>query len=437
MKFFFMSPILHNCRVATPRSVLFALLVGMAALDVGTTFRPVFAAGALRTNEASRYLIMVETSSSMSRYAANAQKLAGELLLSAMNGELRSGDTIGVWTFNDELSAGSFPLQVWTPQARQRIAAGVVEFLQRQRYEKQTQLDKALAPMMRVVKDSEKITVLLISDGNNKVSGTPFDGEINDTFSLNYSTQRKLHMPFITVLRARKGEFIGGKVSVPPWPVEFPEFAAEPLAAEPKVTETPRAKEGPKPQLTVTSTVPSLIVTGKKREPAPSSPTNAAPTEAAKPEPTSAATTAAATNPIAKSPEPVVPPPIQPAASSTAAITTTTQQHVTVVPSARTKSEIPPLPKTETTSSAIPLIVVPSDKPKAQAAPEISPKPAEPVVQTAVATPTETILSRTGVLIAAVVLLLMAVGLVYALMRRSRTAAPESLITRSMDRDRK
>jgi general secretion pathway protein K len=34
--------------------------------------------------------------------------------------------------------------------------------------------------------------------------------------------------PFVTVLRARKGEFIGWNVSMPPWPVEFPEFPPEP-----------------------------------------------------------------------------------------------------------------------------------------------------------------------------------------------------------------
>jgi len=58
-------------------------------------------------------------------------------------------------------------------------------------------------------------------------------------------------------------------------------------------------------------------------------------------------------------------------------------------------------------------------------------------VQTALATPSETVFKRTGILIAGMVLLLVALGLVYALMRRSRTPAQVSLITRSMDRDKK
>jgi hypothetical protein len=53
------------------------------------------------------------------------------------------------------------------------------------------------------------------------------------------------------------------------------------------------------------------------------------------------------------------------------------------------------------------------------------------------ATPSETIFNRTGILIASVVLLLVTLGLVYALMRRSRPPPQISLITRSMDRDKK
>lgn len=74
--------------------------------------------------------------------------------------------------------------------------------------------------------------------------------------------------------------------------------------------------------------------------------------------------------------------------------------------------------------------------PVAEAASEPTP-PSPAVVQTGVATPSETVFNRTGVLIAAAVLLLVALGLVYALMRRSRTPAQVSLITRSMDRDKK
>jgi hypothetical protein len=54
-----------------------------------------------------------------------------------------------------------------------------------------------------------------------------------------------------------------------------------------------------------------------------------------------------------------------------------------------------------------------------------------------VATPSETVFKFTGILIAGVALLVVMLGLGYAFMRRSRTPAQVSLITRSMDRDKK
>ena len=485
-------------RQTAPRRMLFARLVWSAALCADAVFGPARAAEAPRTNESEgRYLFIVDTSFSMQRRAANAGKVVGDLLLSGLNGQLRPGDTIGVWTFNEKLNAGSFPLQRWMPQARQRIAVGVVQFLQRQRYEKPTQIDKALAPMMRVVNDSDKITVLLVSEGDDRVSGTPFDAQINEAFKLNSSAQRKSNMPFVTVLRARKGEFIGCRVSMPPWPIEFPEFPAEPPVARSPISQEKPKPEAPKPE-GPPPTVPSLIVIGKKPEPPASAPTNAAPTGAvssettptpltaiAKPGATHAATTAPVTNAIVKSPEPPVPSPATPAESPPTPLRAIPQQ-VTVVPGAPAKSERPPPNKPEPISRPAPGTVTIPDKPKPQAAHEISsnpaasigatnvatsapsatpspgvPTPAEsarvlsspvaatrsepvssapvqtPVIQTGVATPSETVFKFTGILIAVVALLVVALGLIYTLARRSRTPTPVSLITRSMDRDKK
>ena len=50
-----------------------------------------------------RYLIVVETSASMKRCTENTRTAVNRLLYSGMSGELRPGDSIGLWTFNEEL----------------------------------------------------------------------------------------------------------------------------------------------------------------------------------------------------------------------------------------------------------------------------------------------------------------------------------------------
>ena len=61
------------------------------------------------------------------------------------------------------------------------------------------------------------------------LTGTPYDAQIAEAYRTNAADQRKQQMPFLTVLRAAKGKFIGFTVNTPPWPVEFPKFPAEPV----------------------------------------------------------------------------------------------------------------------------------------------------------------------------------------------------------------
>jgi hypothetical protein len=179
-------------------------------------------------------------------------------MVSGMVGQARAGDTIGIWTLGEQLRTGTFPLQRWTPQTRQRIATNALEFLGRQRYEKRSRFETVVEPLTSVVKASEKLTVLVITDGSEKISGTPFDQEINESYRLNYEAQRKQRMPFITVLRAKDGEFTGWRVTTPPFRPEFPPFPAEPTAAT--------AGSKPEPQSTTTAPptpAPSLVVVGE------------------------------------------------------------------------------------------------------------------------------------------------------------------------------
>lgn len=476
-----MKPTSHNLSQPALPGVLFTWLVWAFAICASAL--PIHSLAAA-TNSArpspGRYLLIVDTSSSMNRYSENVQKVVGQLFVSGMNGQLRPGDTIGIWTFNEELYAGQVPLLQWTPQTRQRLAGGVAEFLGRQRYEKQTRFDKVITPVAQLVKDSDKFTVVLISDGEDKITGTPFDQEINEAYKLNFAEQRKLRIPFVTTLRARKGEFIGWRVNTPPWPVEFPPFPVKVQTVEAQTVESPVPKEEPKP------IVPSLIVSGKPPELATPSPTNAAPAETAKtettpaptptpptkalkPEPVLTVLPASEPKPVAKSPEPSAAEPVKPAELPVATIITNTPPPAAVIPGETVKSETIPQPQTEPPPPpTVPPAVLP-DKPKVVATPEIPPKPPEPVivakvetipndgssapatatessamqtpdplpVQTALATPSDTVFSRTTVLIAGVVFLLIALGLIYVFMRRSRSTTRTSLITRSMDRDDK
>ena len=63
-----------------------------------------------------RFLLIVDTSAAMKKRAANVEQVVGNLFAGGLGAQLHRGDTIGVWTYTDDLQAGQFPLQRWTPQ---------------------------------------------------------------------------------------------------------------------------------------------------------------------------------------------------------------------------------------------------------------------------------------------------------------------------------
>lgn len=192
-----------------------------------------------------RFLFLVDTSASMRGRVTGLVQTLESLLASDLDGRLRSGDTLGLWTFNESVYAGRFPLQTWSPAQRAVVTSNMVEFIRQQRYERRTDLDKALARAFPLVRDSPAITLILFTDGDEMMRGTPFDDAINAVFRESRRTQSRARMPFVTVLRAEGGRLVNHVVGQPPWRFDIPllpiEQAALEAAAIPK-EETPEAK---------------------------------------------------------------------------------------------------------------------------------------------------------------------------------------------------
>ena len=210
----------------------------------------------------NRYLLIVDTSGLMDARSRNMLKTVQDLLNSDMNGQMKPGDTLGIWTFSVGLDAGRLPLQRWSTNEQQAITDRVITFLKRQKYEKFADMEKVLIAMKRVIKDSQPITVILVSAGDWPIHGTPFDDRINDFYQQWHGIQQKARMPFVIVLRARNGEITDYSLNRPPSPVQMPSLPGELKmagAVQRKLPEAARPVQTP--------TAPPLIVSGKKAKP--------------------------------------------------------------------------------------------------------------------------------------------------------------------------
>lgn len=152
----------------------------------------------------NRFLFIVETSSAMGRSAKATQQTLRELIESGAQGQMRPGDTFGLWTFQEKLDT-TFPLQHWSADENKKLSAVAIDFLKQHRFEKKAKLETVLPPLYSLVRSSKAITVILISTGSEPIHGSTFDQEINVVYTSNFRKLRDSKIPFVTAIVGRRG----------------------------------------------------------------------------------------------------------------------------------------------------------------------------------------------------------------------------------------
>jgi len=231
---------------------LLAGLLFIAALTPGPLLARADAGKAPRRS--NRCLLVVETSRAMQRQSGAVLQIVQDMLRSGLGGQLRDGDTLGVWTYNENLYAGRFPLQTWSPEAQKDITRRVLTFLKDQKYEPQASFDIVLPALSRLIKDSSLITIILISSADEKPRGTRFDYPSNQAYENQKwrDEQGKARMPLVTVLRAQDGQLGDFTANTP----------QERQRAETIQTKLLEAVRNSPP-----TTAPPMVLSGKKAQP--------------------------------------------------------------------------------------------------------------------------------------------------------------------------
>jgi hypothetical protein len=256
-----------------PRKNFFRRAQIFAALSAGIFLVPMLRAQPTEATVQNRFLLVFDTSSDMKKRVPAVQKALNELLATSVSGQLHEGDSIGVWTFDQNLHPGEFPLQSWNPDNAAQIAADINKFVGRHRYAKTSGLG-ALQPLLnQVVENSERLTVLVFCDGESPMGGTPFDDGVNQLLQQRQAEQKRALEPIVILLRSQLGRYAGCTVSFPPEPVNLPPFP--PLPQPPPPPKLTNAAPPPPPQ----PVGEPIILIGKKVENNPPPPvTNSPPT---------------------------------------------------------------------------------------------------------------------------------------------------------------
>lgn len=208
-----------------------SILVGCGCL-----FAPAFstAAPAGQTEPAAapdgqRFLFVVDTSSGMERLQAASETAVYDLILTGVYGQMRQGDTYGLWTFNKQTYAGQFPMQVWDPRRRNQIATIAAAFVSEQTCEKSCDVKQLVENLNRVIRAVSNLNVFIISDGRSTMRGTAFDKAINADYKARRRERNAARQPFVTTFIAREGSIRTYSVTIAGQPILLPERPLPPV----------------------------------------------------------------------------------------------------------------------------------------------------------------------------------------------------------------
>jgi hypothetical protein len=236
-------------------AVVFAILLSCSAATAQTP-----APSSLSSN---RYLIILDTSRTMKPRVPGVVSTLSNLFEGTLAQQLRTGDTLGVWTFNSELVTGELPLQKWATNQQTTIRNQILRFASSRAYERKPDFGQVQLALDRVLQSSELLTAIVITSGEMPIQGTPFNEPINAILEQWQAELREQQKPIVVVLRGKSGSWTHHSVSPAPFPVELPPLpkvtvaeVATPKPAEPAAPKIPTNRP---PQ----RVLPPLIVSGK------------------------------------------------------------------------------------------------------------------------------------------------------------------------------
>jgi hypothetical protein len=208
----------------------------------------------------ARWLLIFDTSIAMQHWLPGTTTALQNLFFNNISGQLRAGDSVGVWTFDEKLRPAQYPLFLWQPQNAADEASRLINFLDFEHYSGRTRF-KVLQPLLgRVIANSPRLTIVIFCDGKDKLKLTPYDDGINHVFEAMLADRKKIKVPFVVVIRTQNGKFVGATVNLPPGSVDLPVFPPLPQPVEAVPTNPPPGVWGA--VASPTASPPPLVIVG-------------------------------------------------------------------------------------------------------------------------------------------------------------------------------
>ena len=239
----------------TPATRWLCALLAAMFLPAGASAQP---------KDPQRWLLVFDLSSTMKNRLPATEEILKDFFATSGGGRLQEGDYIGVWTCDQKLHTGQFPLITWDPKQATSVRTNLVGFLRSRHFAGASRLAALQPALGGVIADSERLTIILFCAGESEWGSTPYDSGIHQNFLDGREERRKNKQPFVVLIRTLSGKFIGCTVNFPPGAINIPLFLAPP----PPTNAPPLTHVAVPVQPPPVVPVPALVIVGTNVGPA-------------------------------------------------------------------------------------------------------------------------------------------------------------------------
>jgi hypothetical protein len=208
-------------------------------------------------SDPQRWLLVIDTSATMKKCLPGTETAVKQFFATSADGQLQPGDSVAVWLVNQQIN-GQFPTFTMGASNVTVLTSNLPLFIQRQRHASPSHLGILQTPLNRVVAGSRRLTVILFTDGQSEIAGTPYDDGVNQTFHDVQADRRKNQQPVVVVMRSQMGKFAGCTLAFPPSDLNYPPFPELPKPPPVATNLTIKAPTPPPPA------EESLVIVGKQ-----------------------------------------------------------------------------------------------------------------------------------------------------------------------------
>lgn len=185
-----------------------------------------------------RFLILIDSSSNMRRLANITPTAVYDLIYDGLLGRMQDGDVYGVWTFNETVDTEFYPPLIWDRKNSKVQAQSVDAQVRKLKYQNKPRLEEAIREINTIVQRSDDLTVVIVHDGSGVMFGTPFDLPITTLYRQFQKDMLKSERPFLTSFVVQDKKMIGWSVDAAGGTIGVPVFPRKPLVTQTTPTNT-------------------------------------------------------------------------------------------------------------------------------------------------------------------------------------------------------